>query len=141
MLDLMSQTGEKAFIVNTDRAAQEPDYQSEKYMLKHQVAPVTGEDFFPRINRIEENDKVFLWANRVGIVARGIATGPATDVDELIDECPARCVKLSDFDEILPPIKFCEVPPIVVMAAVNSIRQDKAQKIWDIASGRLNCQK
>jgi hypothetical protein len=130
----------RGFIVNTNRSEEPTDHLSEEYMLKHGVALVTGEEYFGKINQIEENDVVFLYANEVGIIARGLATGVPWNAEELICDCPARFMSLTQFRTLRSnPLRFSEIPGgAVVIAAVNPIGGELAQQIWDMTSKRLD---
>jgi hypothetical protein len=108
-------------------------------MLENGVALVIGEEWFHLIDNIDENAMVFLYANDVGIVARGIATTDRYNHPENICENPARCVKLLKFAKLSNPIRHSELPiQLILNRAVVKILDDAAtQSIWDIASGRL----
>jgi hypothetical protein len=126
------------FIVNTNRAEESDDHPSERYMLTERVALVTGEDFFRLIDTIEENDMVFLYANKCGIIARGIATGESYYPAERFCGERARCMRLREFEKLSRPIQYSELPTQRILnRAVVPIPDEEAQRIWDIASGRL----
>lgn len=135
------------FIVNTNRSEEPPPFPSETYMLEEGVAlvtgeKVTGEDPWLRLlDKIGVNDMVFLYANDEGIIARGKATGETYYPDQEFCGNPGRCLKLREFAKLSNPIKFAELPiqpPPILSRAVVKISDDAAQRIWNIASGRLS---
>lgn len=131
------------FIVNTNLSEEPDDHPSQTYMLTEGVALVTGgEPWFQQLEAIRESDIVFLYANNVGIIARGIAIGePFTPPERFCGE-RARCMKLRKCERLSRPITFSQSWTehgirLPVRWAVNKIDEEKTQKIWDIASGRL----
>ncbi len=86
------------FLVNTCRRYQAGD--SEGYMLKHQCALATC-GHAPKINRILTGSRVLLYANRLGIIAHGLATAEKRNIvldDD--DSDPGRIVVLREFKNI-----------------------------------------
>ena len=127
------------FIVNTNRSEESDDHPSETYMLTERVALVTGgEPWFQQLDAIRESDIVLLYANDVGIVARGIATGERYNPPGRFCGERPRCMKLREFAALRSPIPHSELPvQRILNRAVVPIPDEEAKRIWDIASGRL----
>jgi hypothetical protein len=92
------------FLLNTDRRYQ-PD--AEKYMLEKECALATGDKWAPKINRIGTGSKVLLYANKVGIIAVGIATAEKRNIPWA--DGPGRHVKLREFRMLKPPFTAASI--------------------------------
>src|SRR6266478_1580480 len=68
------------FLVNTARKGQSSS-RLEEYMLKHECALATAEPWLFKINRVLTGSRVLLYANRVGVIAVGVATAEKRNIE------------------------------------------------------------
>jgi hypothetical protein len=75
----------KAYIINTNRTNR-PGGEDELDMLQNQKCAIYFSPWKERMHSIRPGDLVFLYANKKGIIARGIATGVVEQGDYVNEE-------------------------------------------------------
>jgi len=120
------------FLVNTGRQSL-PSSALEEYMLKHECALATAEPWLFKINRVLTGSRVLLYANRVGIIAIGIATAEKRNI-ELNGEV-GRIVRLRDFRKLKSPFPAASIRAIAgqnypLLQTLRKLPEDTGEKIW-----------
>jgi hypothetical protein len=88
-------------IINTDRKTGQ---KLEEYMLRTKSAAVSGGDpWFKTFGKIEAGEEVGLYANGVGLIARGIATGLTRVINGFAGERVIMVHKLRNFRLLSEP--------------------------------------
>ena len=110
----------------------------EKFMLSHECALATSDPWVDKIFRIPAGARVMLYANKVGVVATGIAT-PAREIAEL-REFPgekACTLKLRDFRRLKSPLTMQDVFRVAKkryrVVTVMEPRDDAGKLVWEAA--------
>jgi len=126
------------FLVNTNRKS-DPRSDSEDYMLSHECALTTGEPWIWQIFNITAGSKVMLYANKVGIIALGIATADRR-MSELNDD-KMHYVKLRDFKKLKKPLAPAEIQAAGkkqygFLKSVLELRGENGMLVWKEALKR-----
>jgi len=127
---------EDYYILNTNLAS-DPAYDAD--MLKNQKAAAYSDPWKRNIERLQKNDKVFLYRSGEGIVALGIASGnlekkaPLDDPDYPEGE---YFMKLHNFKILKTPMRPSEIRRItgvnyVFMRTLFSIDGESGGKLWN----------
>lgn len=125
------------FMVNTDRKRNSRS-DNEEFMLAKECALVTSEPWIQKIFNIPTNSKVMLYANRVGVIAVGIATG-VRRMEELNGE-EAHYVRLRDFRLLRQPVTTQEIVSVAKKQyryqAVMELHGDAGPTVWEAACAK-----
>ena len=125
------------FIVNTSRKG-ESRSNNEDFMREKECALVTSEPWIWKIFNIPTGSKVMLYANRVGIIAVGIATGERR-MEDLNGE-KAHYVRLRDFRVLARPLTTQEITNVADKKyryqSVMELHGDAGPKVWEAACAR-----
>ena len=122
------------FIVNTSRKGEKRS-SNEDFMLQKQCALVTCEPWIWKIFNIPTGSRVLLYANQVGIIAVGIATGERR-MEDLNGET-AHYVRLRDFQRLREPLTTGEITKVANKKyryqSVMELHGDAGPKVWGAA--------
>jgi len=137
----ISQKPAPVFFVNTSRKKLKAASDMENYMLEHQCALATGEPWIHRITRIPAGAKVMLYANRIGIIAIGIATHARwIDNPPELNREITQNLKLREFSPLKPPLSVQEIFRIAGyhfrVTTVCEPKGDAGQRVWKAAIER-----
>ncbi len=124
------------YILNTNYGNEPKD---DKDMLKHGKAAAYFDPWKRNIEKLQKNDKVFLYRSGEGIVAMGLASGvvekkPYQGDPEHKDE--EYCMKLTKFKKLKAPLLAADIKKITgvnyrFMSTMFSIDRDSGEKLWD----------
>jgi hypothetical protein len=129
------------FFVNTSRGTSDAPSSIERLMLRHECALTSEEPWIYKIFRIPAGARVMLYANRVGVIALGIAT-PARWIDtpKELDGEKAHMLKLREFRRLKQPLSVQEIRNIAEksyrVSAVYELWGEAGKSVWDAATGR-----
>jgi hypothetical protein len=120
------------FLVNTNRKNR-PSSVEEEYMLKHECALATAEPWLFKINRVLTGSRVLLYANRVGIIAIGIATAEKRTIG--INGGAGRIVRLRDFRKLKSPFPASSIRAIAgknypLLQTLRKLPEDIGEELW-----------
>ena len=120
------------FLVNTARR-RESTSALEEYMLQCECALATAEPWLFTINRMLTGSRVLLYANRVGVIAVGVATAEKRNI-ELNGE-PGRIVRLRDFRKLKSPFSAVSIRSIAgenypLLQTLRKLPEDIGEKLW-----------
>jgi len=130
------------FFVNTSRKNTDVPSDMEKFMLKHECALTTGEPWIYRIFSISAGARVMLYANRVGVIATGVAT-PARWIDnpKEFEGDKAHNLKLREFRRLKQPLSVQEVfraaGKTYRVSSVYELHGEAGNRVWDAATRQL----
>jgi len=128
------------FFVNTSRKKKGVRSEMENYMIKHECALTTGgERWISKILNIPAGAKVMLYANQIGVIAKGIAT-PArrktTNLNEFNGDT-AHFLKLREFRELKQPLSvqniFKAAGKQYRVSSVYELLGDAGKNVWEAA--------
>lgn len=129
--EIEEQVNSKFHILNTNKRHSEEAHEK---MLKDGIAAASYDPWKYNINRINKGDVVFLYENKVGIVAYGKGTGNTLITDYEGDKDEWHYQKLEDFTILEKPLTAGEVKQVlgrnVVFLRVMSGMPD-GQKVLD----------
>jgi hypothetical protein len=133
----------RVFFVNTSRQDRDRPSEMEKFMLKHECALTTGgEQWIDKIFSIPAGARVMLYANRVGVIASGVAT-PARWIDNPneFEGDKAHTLKLREFRRLKQPLSVQEIfraaGTTYRVSSVYELHGDAGNRVWDAAIQRL----
>jgi hypothetical protein len=120
------------FLVNTNRKNR-PSSVEEEYMLRHECALATAEPWLFKINRVLTGSRVLLYANRIGIIAIGIATAEKRTIE--LDGGSGRIVRLRDFRKLKSPLPAVSIRAIAgdnypLLQTLRKLPDDIGEKLW-----------
>jgi len=128
------------FFVNTSRKDSGAPSDMEIFMLKHECAITTGgEQWIDKIFSIPAGARVMLYANRVGVIATGVAT-PARWIDnpKEFEGDKAHNLKLREFRQLKQPLSVQEVFRIAEttyrVSSVYELHGEAGNWVWDAAT-------
>ena len=128
----------KAYIINTN-LSNRPSGETENDMIQNQKCAAYFSPWKERLNQINPNDLVFLYSNKTGIIARGVATGIVEIADYQNDDGVHKneeyYMHLDRFERISNPVPSATINEIVgnsVVLASTQVKMDyeKGIKIW-----------
>ncbi|MDO9213578.1 MAG: hypothetical protein Q8Q54_04005 [Methylococcales bacterium] len=108
--DIEGQKNSNFHILNTNKRSCDEDQEK---MLREGIAAAFYGDWKTNINRIKKGDVVFLYENRVGIIAYGIGTGQTLVRDYDGDKDETHYQKLEDFTILEQPLTASEIKQIL----------------------------
>ncbi len=126
----ISKNSSGIFLLNTNRKHQ-PN--AERFMLEKDCAFANGDKWAPKINHIGTGSKVLLYANRIGIIAVGIATAEKHNITW--DDGPGRFVKLREFRKLKAPFKAASIRKIAgenypLLQTLITLPEQAGEQIW-----------
>jgi len=125
------------FVVNTSRKG-ETNSKNENFMMEKECALVTNEPWIWKIFNIPTGSKVMLYANRIGVIALGIATGERRMED--LAGAKAHYVRLREFRRLRSPLTTKEITSTTGKKyryqSVMELRGDAGPKVWDVACAK-----
>ncbi|MGD6843019.1 hypothetical protein ACQCVH_10930 [Bacillus infantis] len=103
---------QKAYLINTNRSGC-PNGRDERDMLANKKCAAYFSPWKEKIKKLQEGDLVFLYSNKRGIIARGVATGIVQAADHE-DEHGIHWdeefyMKLHDFDVLSSPMPAADI--------------------------------
>jgi len=135
----ISRKAAPVFFVNTARRHEKIPSALEKFMLKHECALATGEPWIYKIFNIPAGARVMLYANRLGVIATGVAT-PARWIDNPpeFEGDKAHILKLREFRKLKQPLSVQEVFRVARksyrVSTVYELHGDAGKRVWDAAT-------
>lgn len=122
----------KVYIINTNKTNSDID---EEDMLRNHKCSAYYEPWKYYIDEIEANDMIFLYSNKRGIIARGIATGIPEIKDYNGNEDEEHYMELDRFQKLeqsLPPSKITKLigHDIKYNQTVISLSHECGLKVW-----------
>jgi hypothetical protein len=107
-------------------------------MLEKQCALVTDEPWIWKIFNIPTGSRVMLYANQIGIIAVGTATGERR-MEDLKGEL-AHYVRLREFQRLREPLTVQEISKVADKKyryqSVMELHGDAGPKVWDAACAK-----
>ena len=102
-------------------------------MLKHECALATAEPWLFKINRVLTGSRVLLYANRIGIIAIGIATAEKRNIE--LDGGSGRIVRLRDFRKLKASLPAASIRAIAgdnypLLQTLRKLPDDIGEKLW-----------
>jgi hypothetical protein len=128
--------------VNTSRGNEDAPSDIEKLMLKHECAVTACEPWIYKIYNIPAGANVMLYANRIGVIATGIATSTRRiETPPEWDGEKVHFLKLREFRPLKRPFPPQEIWRVAGyqfrMGAVTKPKEDAGQRIWEAVTKRL----
>lgn len=124
------------FIVNTSR--RDKTLNNEELMFQKECALVTCEPWIWKIFNIPTGSQVMLYANQIGIIAVGIATGERRM--ETIKGEMAHYVRLREFKRLKSPLTTKDITEVAGKKyryqSVMELHGDAGPKVWEAACAR-----
>ena len=107
-------------------------------MLKHECALATAEPWLFKINRVLTGSRVLLYANRIGIIAIGIATAEKRNIE--LDGGSGRIVRLRDFRKLKASLPAASIRAIAgdnypLLQTLRKLPDDIGEKLL----GKMRC--
>ena len=121
------------FIINTNKQA---DKRYEQEMIDEQKCAAyrsTKED----IVHIQKGDKVLLYSNNNGIIARGIADGEVMKKEDISEIDAEYYMSLDDFYQYIKPIKYQQILSMIVSGARHPNNSDNSLQIKSLISSEV----
>jgi hypothetical protein len=128
----------RAYIINTNWANR-PGGETERDMLQNEKCSAYYSPWKEKIQHIQPNDLVFLYRNKKGIIARGIASGVVEIADYLdkdgLHEDEEYYMNLNRFERLSKPVSSTAINEIVgsqIVLAPTMVQLDyeRGLKIW-----------
>lgn len=128
------------FLLNTSRGHDDEDHPMETYMLENNCALACSEPWVFRINRLVTGSRVLLYADRMGFIARGIATPERKNVEIADWDCPARIVRLREFKRLDPPFSIDSIRKLAgkdfsFRGMLKEFEKITGEEIWRACGG------
>lgn len=126
------------FFVNTSRKSEDRPSSLEIFMLQHGCALTTGEPWIYKIFSIPAGARVMLYANRVGVIATGMAT-PARWIasPEEFNGEKAHILKLREFKQLQQPLSVQDIFRVAGqpyrVSSVYELHGDAGKRVWNAA--------
>lgn len=130
------------FFVNTSRKNTDIPSPLEKFMMEHECALTTAEPWIYKIFNIPAGARVMLYANRLGVIATGVAT-PARWIDNPpeFEGDKAHILRLREFRKLKQPLSVQEVFQVAQktyrVSSVYELHGDAGKRVWDAATRQL----
>ena len=125
------------FMVNTSRKGKKGS-SNEKFMLEKQCALVTADPWIWKIYNIPTGSQILLYANQIGVVAMGVATGERRM--EMLNGEIAHYVRLRNFMQLHTSLTTQEIYRAAEkkyrFQSVMELRGDAGTKVWDAACAK-----
>ncbi|AGK97700.1 hypothetical protein [Clostridium pasteurianum] len=122
----------KCYIINTNKKY---DFNSEQEMIQYKKCSAYGHPWTEHIDNLQLNDVIFLYSNKNGIIATGLASGiaKAKDYKGKVDE--EHYMKLNNFKILKNRVKYKQINNILNRNVVLGRTQIKLEyedglKIW-----------
>jgi hypothetical protein len=130
---------QKAYLINTNRSGC-PNGRDERDMLANKKCAAYFSPWKEKIKKLQEGDLVFLYSNKRGIIARGVATGIVQAADHE-DENGIHWdeeffMKLHDFDILSFPMSASDIRQaagyrVVLGQTLTPMKAESGKAIWD----------
>jgi len=130
------------FFVNTARKNTDVPSALEKFMMQHECALTTAEPWINKIFNIPAGARVMLYANRLGVIATGVAT-PAHWIDNPpeFEGDKAHILRLREFRKLKQPLSVQELFRVARktyrVSSVYELHGDAGKRVWDAATHQL----
>jgi hypothetical protein len=137
---------QKAYLINTNRSGC-PNGRDERDMLANKKCAAYFSPWKEKIMKLQEGDLVFLYSNKRGIIARGVATGIVQAADHEdengIHWDEEYYMTLHDFDILsspMPAASICSAAGQRIMfgQTLTPLKGEAAKAIWDEITEHYN---